>query len=623
MVRSKKQPKLRKDLGLTEVFCIASGAMISSGLFVLPGIAYAKTGSSVVLSYLLASFLMLPTLFSKAELTTAMPKAGGDYFFIDRSMGPALGTIGGFASWFSITSKTAFALIGIGAFVQLFNPGLGEIELKLIAISFCLLFTAINLIGVKHSGRTQVFLVVGLIGLLLFYIIVGFFFIDSSRFQPFAPFGVGAIFSTAGLIFISYMGLTKVCSVAEEIHNPKRNIPLGMVLAWSFMTILYGLVVFVTVGLLSHQTLSSTLMPIALGAKVFLGDIGLIAMAIAAILAFVTTANAGLLSASRYPLAMSKDHLLPAVMSKMSKNATPVISLLFTSTVMILIISFLDLEGLVKMASTLVLLLFIFVNFSIIIMRESNIRHYRPSFRSPFYPWVQILGITGNAMLIIGMGLVMFTLVGIFILFGFAWYYFYARDKIWREYTLLHLIERMTGQKRSGYLVDEELREILINRDNVTEKRFGESIQRAEVIDLYKYLSPDEFAKVLSEKLSKRIGCTEERLYNQIKKRQKGSHILIHPGIAIFSHIVRKKNTFEIIIIRSKKGMMVSEDIDPIHAFFAIVSSKDQRSFHLHSLMWFIQISENIDFEKEWMSARKTEDIKRLILDSWALTQYK
>ena len=86
---------LKRELGLFEVFCIASGAMISSGLFILPGLAYAKTGSSVIISYLVASLLIVPTLLSKAELATAMPKEGGDYFFIDRSMGPGVGTIGG------------------------------------------------------------------------------------------------------------------------------------------------------------------------------------------------------------------------------------------------------------------------------------------------------------------------------------------------------------------------------------------------------------------------------------------------------------------------------------------------------------------------------------------------
>ena len=92
MDKSNDCETLKRELGLFEVFCIASGAMISSGLFVLPGLAYVKTGASVIISYLIASLLIVPTLLSKAELATAMPKAGGDYFFIDRSMGPAVGT---------------------------------------------------------------------------------------------------------------------------------------------------------------------------------------------------------------------------------------------------------------------------------------------------------------------------------------------------------------------------------------------------------------------------------------------------------------------------------------------------------------------------------------------------
>jgi len=182
MDSNNKEKTLKKELGLFEVFSIAAGAMISSGLFVLPGLAYAKTGSSVIISYLLASLLIIPTLLSKAELATAMPKAGGDYFFIDRSLGAAIGTVGGFASWFSLAAKTAFALIGIGAFIQLFNPGLTDIQLKLIAVFFCIIFTFLNIYGVKHVGKTQVLLVTGLILILVIYIGIGFFFIDTTLY---------------------------------------------------------------------------------------------------------------------------------------------------------------------------------------------------------------------------------------------------------------------------------------------------------------------------------------------------------------------------------------------------------------------------------------------------------
>jgi len=608
---------LKRELGLFEVFCIASGAMISSGLFVLPGLAYAKTGASVIISYLIASLLIVPTLLSKAELATAMPKAGGDYFFIDRSMGPAVGTIGGLASWFSLASKTAFALIGIGAFVQLFNPGLTDINMKIIAIIFCIIFTVINLFGVKHAGKTQVILVSGLISILIFYIIIGFFSIEPSNFQPLTTHGFGSIFATAGFVFVSFMGLTKVCSVAEEVCKPKRNIPLGIFLAWSVVSALYILVISVTIGLLDHKTLTSSLMPISKGAEVFSGEIGLIVLGIAAVLAFITTANAGLLSSSRYPMALSKDQLLPGFFSKISKKGTPVISILFTSGFMISIILLLDLEGIVKTASTLVLLLFIFVNLSIIMMRESKLRYYCPSFRSPFYPWIQIAGIIGYSLLIFEMGIVPLVFIGCFILAGFLWYLFFARDKIWREYSLLHVVERVTGEKNTGYLLDEELRKILIERDDVTEKRFEDILMKCEILDVFKYERPDQFAWLIANMLAKRLKIDKNKFYKLLMKKEKESNVMIHPGIAILSNIIEGRDKFEIIIVRSKKGIILSDDAPPVHAFFVVISTSEQQSFYMHSIMWIVQIAEKINFKKEWLNVKDSKELHEIILSSW------
>jgi len=105
---------VKRELTLLDIFCIASGAMISSGLFVLPGIAFAKVGPALLLSYLLAGILMVPAFLTKAEMATAMPKAGGTYFFVERSLGALAGTLAGLANWFSTALKSAFALVGIG-----------------------------------------------------------------------------------------------------------------------------------------------------------------------------------------------------------------------------------------------------------------------------------------------------------------------------------------------------------------------------------------------------------------------------------------------------------------------------------------------------------------------------
>ncbi len=610
---------LRKELGLLSIFCIASGAMISSGLFVLPGLAFSKAGPAAILAYAIASLLVIPPMLSKAELATAMPKAGGTYFFIDRSMGPFLGTIGGFAAWFSLAFKSAFALVGIGVFAVLLNPGFTELQMKLIAVFFCIIFTIINIRGVKHSGKTQIAMVMGLLSLLILYVLTGFFFIQTSNFNDFAPFGFSSIFSTAGLIFISFGGLTKVCSVAEECKKPGRNIPLGMFFSWGIVSIIYFLVIFVTIGLANPSELSTSLTPISLGADnipIFYG-IGGMVMAIAAILSFITTANAGILAASRDPMAMAKDQLIPHSFASLTKRGTPKFSIIFTSGFMILVILFLDIESLVKTASLLKILLFLFVIFSLIIMRESKIRHYRPKFRSPFYPWVQLVGIGGLVFLILEMGLIPMIIVGFFILFGFCWYWFFARDKIWREYSLLNVVERVTGEKKTGYLLDEELREILIKRDDVTEKRFEDLLRKCEIIDVYKIERPDKFAWLIANKLAERLDIDKDELYKLIRNRKKESNIMIRPGIAIFSHIIKGRDKFEVILVRSRKGIILSDSGDAVHAFFVVVATSEQQSFYMHSLMWMVQIAEETDFEEEWVNAKDIDELRDIILSAW------
>lgn len=288
---------LKKQLGFWGVFCIASGAMISSGLFILPGIASSGVGPSLFLSYIVASLIALPTLLSKAELVTAMPKAGGDYFYISRSMGLAGGVIGGFSSWLSLSLKAAFALIGMAAYAALITP----LPIEIIAISFCIIFAFLNFWGVKIASRVQVVLVIGLFICLFYYIIRGFPAIDINRFIPFTPFGSKAIFATAGFVFVSYGGLTKIASIAEEVKHPSRNIPLGMFAALISVGIIYSLAVFVTTGLLDFDRLSVSLTPISDAAYSFGGSPARIIMAIAAFLAFISTANAGIMSSSRVP----------------------------------------------------------------------------------------------------------------------------------------------------------------------------------------------------------------------------------------------------------------------------------------------------------------------------------
>ncbi len=402
--------RLKKQLGLLDVFSVACGAMISSGLFVLPAIAYSKAGPAIILSYLFASILIIPSVLSKAELSTAMPRAGGTYFFVERSLGPVWGLFSGFAGWFSLALKSAFAVVGLALLIKIvlkmfFSVEMSPWLLKSIAVLCCVGFTALNTVSVKHTSRFQVLLVMILLAILVLFTAFGAGAVEAVRYKGFLDKGWAAVFATSGLVFISFGGLTKVASIAEEVKEPGKNLPLGMILAWFIVTLFYLGVTIITVGVIGGAELAGSYAPISLAASKFMGTWGFVLLSLAAIAAFVTTANGGILAASRSPMAMSRDQLLPPALARINERfKTPHMSILLTGGFMAAAIVFLDIESLVKTASTLMIILFILVNASVIIMRESKIQSYRPKFKSPLYPYIHIFAIVAYGALIVDMG---------------------------------------------------------------------------------------------------------------------------------------------------------------------------------------------------------------------------
>jgi len=611
------QEKLKRELGLIDVFSIAAGAMISSGLFILPALAYAKTGPSVVFAYILAGLLVLPTIFTSAELATAMPKAGGIYFFIERSMGAPLGTIGGLASWFSLSLKSAFALLGLGFFATLLNPFITEMEIKLIAVGCCLFFMLLNIIGVKHAGRVQIALVLLLIGILTLYIFNSAKFIEVQHYVPFMPRGLPSVFATAGLVFVSFGGLTKISCVAEEVKNPGRNIPLGMFLAFGVVMLLYAAVVFVTVGIVAPNQLADPFirLPISLGASYSMGNIGAIILGFAGFLAFVSTANAGILTASRDSLAMSRDYLLPKFFQRISSRfKTPYLSIIFTGCFMIAVIMFLNLEGLVKTASILMILLFLLVNMSLIVMRESKISSYKPKFHSPLYPWIQITAIAGYAFLLFEMGAVPLSITALFIACALAWYLLFARKGVKRQAALVHVIERITAKELVEATLPDELKEIIVERDEIVEDRFDHLIKEAVILDLEGEVSRDDFFKEASNLLAGKLGVLPDKLTQLFIRREEESHTIIRPGLAIPHIIVEGKHKFNILLARSKGGIVFPGASTMVNTVFVLVGTQDERNFHLRALAAIAQIVQDEKFESAWLAARNSEELRDIIL---------
>ena len=602
--------KLIKELNLVDVFCIASGAMISSGLFILPGLAHSKASPAVVLSYFIAGLLALTGMLSQAELVSAMPKSGGTYFYVTRSMGSAAGTVNGLITWISLCFKTAFALIGMAAFAKIII----NLDIKIIALLLCFLFTAINLISIKKAGRMQDILVFGLFAILLLYIIRGLSAINIHNFEPFVPKGLTSIFSTAGFVFISYGGLINVASIAEEVKNPSRTIPLGMLLSLFITSIFYTLVVFITSGVLGAAELDHSLTPISDGAFSFMGQSGLILLSIAAVLAFISTANAGIMAASRYPLALSKDELLPQFLGKINKTfKTPHSSILLTGFFTTAFL-FLKLDIFVKIASTVLLLTFLFSCLSVIIMRESNLQNYDPQFKSPLYPWVQLIGIIGFSYLIFEMGKAALWASSILISGGFFIYWFYGRIRTTREYALLHLIQRITAKELTTHSLETELKKIIRERDDIIRDRFDKIIEECIVLDLDQNLILEKFFQYVSKVMSERLKVNQSVLFKLLLDREKDSSTEIQPGIAIPHIIIEGENCFDILMCRSKQGIIFSKNLPKVHTIFILIGTKDERNFHLRALAAIAQIIQDHNFHKKWMAAKSKEVLRDIVL---------
>jgi amino acid transporter/mannitol/fructose-specific phosphotransferase system IIA component (Ntr-type) len=610
--------RLKKELTLFNIYTIATGATIASGFFLLPGLAFTQAGPAMLLSYLIAAIPVIPALFNIAELSTAMPRAGGVYFFLDRSMGPLMGTIGGLGTWLALVLKTSFALVGIGAYTSLFFP---QVPLVPLAIFFAILFGLINLMGAKKAGIFQGILVVALLILLTFFSATGIFQVDLRNMKGFFDKGFDSIFATAGLVYVSYVGLTKIASVSEEVKNPDKNIPRAMFLALGTAVLIYLIGVSVIISTVPGESLQNDLTPVATAAETIMGHTGAIIMTIAAIFAFFSVANAGILSCSRYPLAMSRDHLMPRFLRILTKKRTPVYAISVTVLFVILILLFFDASKIAKLAGSFQLLLFSLISLAVIVMRESRLESYDPGYRSPFYPWMQILGIILPLWLISEMGLMPSLFSLSLIIIGALYYFYYGRKRVVRDGAIYHIFARLGKRRFDG--LDTELRSILKEKGLREQDPFDMVVAEAQFKDFTKKITFEEIVAEVSAMLAQKLNCKAEVLKKSFLEGTRIGATPVSHGAALPHVRIKDIDDSILVMVRSRIGVyvdvdktLISEaDIDkPIHAFFFLVSSDDNPGQHLRILA---QIASHVDDEKflvRWLIAKNEQELKELLL---------
>ncbi len=624
-----KHDKLAKELGLSDVYAIATGAMFSSGFFLLPGLAAAETGPSVVLAYLVSGILVLPTMFSVAELATALPRSGGTYYIIDRSLGPMLGTIGGFGSWLALVLKSAFALIGMGAYISIFY----EVNILYVAIALTVVFGILNIVGAKETTWLQKILVAALVTIMMFYVIQGVvevFSLDivditERQFTPFFTEGIFGFFATVGMVFVSYAGLTKVASIAEEVKNPDRNIPLGMFLAIATALVVYVVGVYIMVALLEPAAFREDLTPVATAGEVFLDWLpepgGLILVVIAAVAAFASTGNAGIMSASRYPMAMARDKLINNNFATVGRLGTPHWSVIGTVVLMLFFLLAFNVAEVAKLASAFQLLLFGLLNLAVIVMRESRIEEYDPGFKSPWYPWVQIVGVIFSIILIFEMGILSILFTVAVSVASIMWYKYYAKENVERQGAIFHVHARLGENKDQG--LEGEMRTILREKGLRQEDPYEELVSRADVLEFSSDIEYSVIIDEASKKLADKMGISLNKLKQMFMTSDDYTAITIAEGVALNHARIEKNISPELVLVRIKEGYskqkMPSSDADKkkdntLHSIIFFVSSKENSGQHLRILAHIAEMVGSKSFLERWCKAENDEELKEILL---------
>ncbi|SEW12413.1 amino acid permease [Natrinema salifodinae] len=441
--------ELAKDLGLLSAITIGIGTMIGAGIFVLPGTAVARTGPLAAATFVIGGVTALFTALSASELGTAMPKSGGAYFYVNRALGPLFGSISGWANWMGLAFASSFYMYGFGEYVnQLVGApalALGPITVsaaQTIGLVGATLFIAVNYVGAKETGGLQIAIVLTLLAILAVFTVVGLLNGDLESLRPLAPPGTtDQVLPVTAIVFVSYLGFVQITSVAEEIKDPGRNLPLAVIGSVLIVTTVYALFLLVLLAAVPTDLVADNETAVVEAAQLLFGryDIGGIGLGtfgwamllFGGLLATASSANASILSSSRINFAMGREKIIsPSVNDIHQRFGTPYKSILITGVLIIVFLLIGDLELLSTAGSVLHLIVYGLLNVALIVMREADPADYDPDFEVPLYPFVPIVGTVSSFALIAYIEPRVIGLSAVLVVFAAVWYLLYARQRV-------------------------------------------------------------------------------------------------------------------------------------------------------------------------------------------------
>ena len=394
------EPHLKRDLGLLRTTMLGIGGSLSAANFVIIGEAAGMAGYAIVPIVVVCGFLSLLTMFSYAELGTAIPLAGGEYTFSKVAYGGFTSFLTGWFEWLSNMFYTALSAIGFAYVISYLFPW---INIPLTAVIVVIIFAIINLRGTKETATAETIIAIIVLAILAIFVIGGWSFLQGSEAAPQSASSIGifGIFAATAYLFELYLGAEAVAAAQAEVKNPGRNIPLALVLSAMVLIALYTSVVVVAVGIVPPEVLSEQLSPIAFVAEQALGPAGAILITIGLAITGLAATNEAIMAQSRVLYAMSRDGYMPKALCKVHKRfCTPHVAIIVGAIFTMIFAA----TGLVNFVVYAVNLGFI-IGFSIVNLSVMRLRrrapHLKRPFKTPLYPLTPIAGIAASVFLLL------------------------------------------------------------------------------------------------------------------------------------------------------------------------------------------------------------------------------
>jgi APA family basic amino acid/polyamine antiporter len=432
---------LRRVLSPMELLFLGIGAVVGTGIFVITGIAAAEhAGPAIVLSFVISGIVCILAALCYAEFSAMVPVAGSAYTYCYASLGEIWAWIIGWDLILEYAVSISAVAIGWSAYIvnllkeagislpqELINaPGYDGGIVNLPAIGIILVITFILIIGMRESARLNSLIVVINLAVIIFFIVLGLGHVNPANWHPFMPYNWGGVFAGAAIVFFAYIGFDAVLTAAEEIENPQKNIPIGIIGSVIIVMILYVLVALVLTGMVPYLALGTTNAPVAFALESAGLHWAAAVISVGALCGITSVILVTLYGQTRIFFAMARDGLLPRVFSEVNqKTHTPVKVTLAVGLFSAFIAGIFPLGAIAELVNIGTLAAFMIVALGILVLRKTQPEANRP-FRCPWMPYIPLLCIFSCGILIISLPQVTHLRFLIWMAVGLFLYFFFS-----------------------------------------------------------------------------------------------------------------------------------------------------------------------------------------------------